>query len=95
LSELTPSKYYSDAIDLKDMEALEARLRTLLQQKVTSVADLEEWLVEERKLRDEIGETRAGHGIDFYRDTGVEFDFSEQTVEETAKFVESMIAKLQ
>lgn len=70
MSELsTSATFYSDAINLKDVEALGARLQALLQLEVTSVADLEEWLVEERKLRDEIGEAMSGHRIDFYRDT--------------------------
>jgi oligoendopeptidase F len=66
---LTSIKYYSDVINLKDGEALEARLQKLLHLEVTSVADLEEWLAEERKLRDEISEAMSGHRIDFYRDT--------------------------
>lgn len=70
MSELSTSeKYYSDAINLKDVEALEAKLQAVLQQEVTSVEDLEEWLTEERKLTDEIVEAMTGHRIDFYRDT--------------------------
>ncbi|WP_199615126.1 M3 family oligoendopeptidase [Paenibacillus alkalitolerans] len=65
----TSAKYYSDTINLEDTVALEARLNALLQQEVTSAAALEEWLAEERKLRDEITEAMTGHRIDFDRDT--------------------------
>jgi oligoendopeptidase F len=65
----TSTKYYSDIINLKDGKALEARLQMLLLLEVTSEVDLVEWLADERKLRDEIGEAMFGHQIDFYRDT--------------------------
>lgn len=69
MSESSSIKYYSDAVNLNDLEALEARLQQILQQGIKSVADLEEWLEGERKFREEIEEAMYGHQIDFYRDT--------------------------
>nr|WP_211246757.1 M3 family oligoendopeptidase [Cohnella pontilimi] len=56
-------------MNLKDLETLESRLQQMLRQEINSAADLENWLDEERKLREEIGEAMYGHQIDFYRDT--------------------------
>jgi oligoendopeptidase F len=56
-------------INLKDVNAWETRLQRLLQREVTSVADLEAWLAEEKVLRDEMTEVVTSHRIDFYRDT--------------------------
>lgn len=70
MSDLPQStNYYSDAIDLNDIEALENNLQLLLDQKITSVKDLEAWLTNEGKLLSEIIEAMNGHGMDFYRDT--------------------------
>lgn len=67
LSQFT--KYYSDAVNLNDIEALEATLQLLADQRIASVEDLETWLTSEGKLLNEIIEAMNGHGMDFYRDT--------------------------
>lgn len=70
MSDLSYStKYYSDAINLTDIEALEGKLQLLLDQTITSVDVLEKWLFQEGKLLDEIVEAMNGHAMDFYRDT--------------------------
>lgn len=61
------TKYYLDDINLKDVKALEVKLKALIQYEIRSVADLEAWLAQERTLNDEIQEAMMGHKIDFYR----------------------------
>jgi oligoendopeptidase F len=69
MSEVLNDKYYLDDNDLNDVEALEDRLKELINRKIQSVADLEAWLDAERILNSEIQEAMIGHQIDFYRDT--------------------------
>lgn len=60
--------YYRDEINLKDVNAVEASLQALLQEPVTSVAELESWLNKEEALMNEIQEAMSGHEVDFCRD---------------------------
>jgi oligoendopeptidase F len=69
LSDLPAFKYYADDVNLNDVEALEDRLKDLLNREIQSVADLEAWLDAEHILNSEIQEAMVGHEIDFYRDT--------------------------
>lgn len=68
MSELSLKKFYSDAINLKDVEALEVCLLDLLHVEIKSISDLEQWIADERRLRDEMNEAITGHRIDFFRD---------------------------
>lgn len=61
--------YYVNAINLKDLDALEARLKALTDAKISSVSDLETWTKHESALSKEIQEVANGHEVDFYRDT--------------------------
>lgn len=61
--------YYARAIDLSDVAALEAEMRTLLERPIASVADLRQWLTDEFALGERIEEVYTGHLIDFSRDT--------------------------
>lgn len=63
------SKYYSDSINLNNTESLEAQFHSLLQRPITSLAEWETWLRDERKLLDEVKEAMTGHQIDFLRYT--------------------------
>lgn len=69
---ITTKKYYQDDLNLRDIEALENRLVELVDTEIQSVVDLEQWLVQERKLGEMIQEALSGHQIDFYRDTASE-----------------------
>ena len=64
-----PASYYSDAIHLEDVAALEARLQALLQWPMASVADLEAWIAAKEDLSASITEAMSGHRIDHHRDT--------------------------
>lgn len=69
MSELSTLKYYADDINLRDVEALEGRLKVLVQSEIKSLAHFEAWLEEESMLNNQIQEAMTGHKIDYYRDT--------------------------
>lgn len=52
-----------------DTKKLEDKLQTLLQHDISSVSELERWLVEERLLFTKVEELITSHQINFYRDT--------------------------
>ena len=65
-------KYYKELFNLKNVEEIEAQIRSLLDIPIESVADLEKWLVEEKDRLNKIKEAMTGHQIDFYRNTADE-----------------------
>ncbi|WP_232697440.1 M3 family oligoendopeptidase [Brevibacillus daliensis] len=52
-----------------DTKKMEDKLQTLLQHDISSVSELERWLVEERLLFAEVEELITSHQINFYKDT--------------------------
>lgn len=58
-------KFYQELISLEDLAALEDQLRNLVEREITSVEDLEKYLLEESKLMEAIGEVLNGDYILF------------------------------
>ncbi|MGR3778684.1 M3 family oligoendopeptidase [Bacillus paramycoides] len=52
-----------------DLETLENKFRSLLNQNISSVAELEEWLMKEQRLTAEVEEVLTSHLIAVYRDS--------------------------
>lgn len=59
--------FFQEKISLEDPIYLETQLKALLNKKITSVNDLEEWLQEESELLDAIDEVVSGDYIAFQR----------------------------
>lgn len=52
-----------------DLETLENKFQSLLNQNISSVAELEEWLIKEQRLTAEVEEVLTSQLIAVYRDT--------------------------
>ncbi|MCG3089896.1 M3 family oligoendopeptidase [Sporosarcina cyprini] len=69
MTQNTEHKYYKELIDLQDVEGLEAQFKSLLEVSIESIADLEQWLKDEKDLINKISEALTGHQVDFLRNT--------------------------
>lgn len=63
------TNYSSNDIHLKDVKALETKLKALVDTDIRSMAELDAWLNQESMLMDKVQEAITRHKIDFYRDT--------------------------
>lgn len=63
--EMTLEKFYIEAFDFNDVQGLEARLKGLVDEPISSAQALEDWLLKRSQLLEEIEEGLSGHYIDF------------------------------
>ncbi|WP_332696246.1 M3 family oligoendopeptidase [Halalkalibacter lacteus] len=59
------SKFYIETFNFQEPEVLEKALKTLLNQSIDTVNELEAWLKQQSELFDAIEEAMSGHYIDF------------------------------
>ncbi|WDL97518.1 M3 family oligoendopeptidase [Alicyclobacillus sp. ALC3] len=69
MSEQSPTKFYVEFIDLKEVPVLETHYHDLLEREIGSVEALEAWLQSEQELHNAILEAMLGHQIEFVCDT--------------------------
>lgn len=89
-------KFYQELINFEDTAALEQQLNDLLEQPINSVEDLENWLHEQTKLDDAIGEMLMGHYIDFQcknddEEAKRKFEHDQQVIQPKLKGVEAKL----
>ncbi|MFC0472314.1 M3 family oligoendopeptidase [Halalkalibacter kiskunsagensis] len=59
------SKFYIEALDFQEPEVVEKSFKTLLEQPIDTVEELEVWLKQQSELYDVIEEAMSGHYIEF------------------------------
>ncbi|RNA69281.1 M3 family oligoendopeptidase [Alteribacter keqinensis] len=89
-------KYYVEKYDFKQADKVEHQLRKLLERPVTSVEDLEKWLVDQTEVYDAIEEALSGHYIDFQCYSHSEkakeaFEYDQKYIEPMVKRYEALL----
>lgn len=90
------TKFYQEILDFQNLEAIEEFFKELVEEEITSVEQLEDWLIRQSDLFDAIEEGLTGHYIDFQSQSDSEsakqvFEHDQQVIEPLVKRYEAVL----
>jgi len=90
------TKFYQEILDFQNLEAIEEFFKELVEEEITSVEQLEDWLIRQSDLFDAIEEGLTGHYIDFQSQSDSEsakqvFEHDQQVIEPLVKRYEALL----